>query len=69
MTRVPGGAQPHLCRTVESGPSGRLQLAPLTGNHQGAAATSKQQNNGVSDTALETLTPHGQRKSQASTPT
>lgn len=34
--------QPHLCRTVESGPSGCLQLAPLTGNHQGAAATSKQ---------------------------
>lgn len=34
--------QPHLCRTVESGPSGCLQLAPLTGNHQGAAATSRQ---------------------------
>lgn len=34
--------QPHLWRTVESGPSGCLQLAPLTGNHQGAAATSKQ---------------------------
>lgn len=44
IKHVPWGKsrQPYLCRTVESGPSGCLQLAPLTGNHQGAAATSKQ---------------------------
>lgn len=43
---------PNLCKVVlylsvmfESGPSGCFQLAPLTGSHQGAAATWQQNNN------------------------
>ena len=31
----------YLLEILESGPSGRFQLAPFTGNHQGAAATWK----------------------------
>lgn len=33
---------PYLLRMLEPGPSGCLQLAPFTGNHQGAAATWKE---------------------------